>query len=41
MYDNSLSDYSNSDSFKPTKNIRRDEAAKFITKFSQTFLQQR
>jgi hypothetical protein len=38
MYDNWLTDYSNKAQFRPDKNIRRDEAAKFITNFAQTIL---
>ncbi len=38
MYDNWLSIYSTTEAFKPDTNIRRDEAAKFITVFAQNML---
>lgn len=40
MYDNWLTDYDTKSQFKPEKNIRRDEAAKFITNFAQTIFKQ-
>lgn len=40
MYNNWLSDYWNIPTFKPEKNIRRDEVAKFITIFADTILDQ-
>jgi len=35
-----LTDYDTKSQFKPEKNIRRDEAAKFITNFAQTIFKQ-
>lgn len=40
MYDNWLSMYSNSNTFKPDINIRRDEASKFIAVFAENILDQ-
>jgi len=40
MYDNWLSIYSTAATFTPEKNIRRDEAAKFITVFAYSILNQ-
>ena len=41
MYDNWLTMFSTSATFKPEKNIRRDEAAKFITVFADTIMNQK
>lgn len=40
MYDNGLTSYVSQDQFRPDKTIRRDEASKFVTKFSQAILLQ-
>lgn len=39
MYDKGLTDYNTKAQFKSEKNIRRDEASKFITEFAQTVLE--